>query len=89
MVAAIVVAISIGVTCLGGLMGVAVTDMIFFFLMVTCVSSAFPKLFFDVGGLEGIKAALSGPAPEMLTAFGGIPINSAGCNFNHSLYQFV
>lgn len=60
MVAAIVVAISIGVTCLGGIMGVAVTDMIFFFLMVTCVSSAFPKLFFDVGGLEGIKAALSG-----------------------------
>ena len=77
MVAAIVVAISIGVTCLGGLMGVAVTDMIFFFLMVTCVSSAFPKLFFDVGGLEGIKAALSGPAPEMLTAFGGIPIPQA------------
>lgn len=77
MVAAIVVAISIGVTCLGGLMGVAVTDMIFFFLMVTCVSSAFPKLFFSVGGLEGIKAALSGPAPEMLTAFGGIPVPQA------------
>ena len=42
LVAAIVVALSIGVTCLGGLMGVAVTDMIFFFLMVTCVSDAFP-----------------------------------------------
>lgn len=71
------VALSIGVTCLGGLMGVAVTDMIFFFLMVTCVSAAFPKLFFSVGGLDGIKAALSGPAPEMLTAFGGIPIPQA------------
>lgn len=76
-VAIIVVAISIGVTCLGGLMGVAVTDMIFFFLMVTCVSSAFPKLFFSVGGMDGIKEALSGPAPEMLTAFGGIPIPQA------------
>lgn len=77
MVAMIVVAISIGVTCLGGLMGVAVTDMIFFFLMVTCVSSAFPKLFFSVGGMDGIKEALSGPAPEMITAFGGIPIPQA------------
>lgn len=77
MVAIIVVAISIGVTCLGGLMGVAVTDMIFFFLMVTCVSSAFPKLFFSVGGMDGIKEALSGPAPEMITAFGGIPIPQA------------
>lgn len=76
-VAAFVVAISIGVTCLGGLMGVAVTDMIFFFLMVTCVCLAFPQMFFGVGGMEGIKAALSGPAPEMTTPFGGIPIPQA------------
>ena len=34
-VAAIVVAVSIAITCMGGLMGVAVTDMIFYFLMVT------------------------------------------------------
>ncbi len=76
-VAAIVVVISIGVTCLGGLMGVAVTDMIFFFLMVTCVSAAFPGLFFSVGGLEGMKAVLSTEAPEMITAIGGIPIPQA------------
>ncbi len=76
-VAAVVVIISIGITCLGGLMGVAVTDMIFFFLMVTCVSAAFPGLFFRVGGLEGMKAALAGPAPEMITAIGGIPIPQA------------
>ena len=88
MVAAIVVAISIGVTCLGGLMGVAVTDMIFFFLMVTCVSSAFPKLFFDVGGLEGIKAALERPGSGDAHGLWRNP-NSAGCNFDHSLYQFV
>ena len=76
-VAAIVVAVSIAITCMGGLMGVAVTDMIFFFLMVTCVSAAFPQLFFSLGGMEGIKEALSGPAPEMLTAFGGTPIPQA------------
>lgn len=76
-VAAIVVVISIAITCLGGLMGVAVTDMIFFFLMVVCVSSAFPQMFFKVGGFEGIREALSGPAPEMLTAFGGTPIPQA------------
>lgn len=77
MVAAIVVVISIAITCLGGLMGVAVTDMIFFFLMVVCVSSAFPQMFFKIGGFEGIREALSGPAPEMLTAFGGTPIPQA------------
>lgn len=77
LVAAIVVVISIAITCLGGLMGVAVTDMIFFFLMVVCVSSAFPQMFFKVGGFEGIREALSGPAPEMLTAFGGTPIPQA------------
>lgn len=76
-VAAIVVVLSIAVTCLGGLMGVAVTDMVFFFLMVTCVSLAFPQMFFNAGGLEGIRAALSEPAPEMLTAFGGIPFPQA------------
>ena len=76
-VAIIVVAVSIAITCMGGLMGVAVTDMIFFFLMVTCVSAAFPQLFFSMGGFEGIKEALSGPAPEMLTAFGGTPIPQA------------
>ena len=76
-VAAIVVAVSIAITCMGGLMGVAVTDMIFFFLMVTCVSAAFPNLFFSMGGFDGIKEALSSPAPEMLTAFGGTPIPQA------------
>ena len=77
MVAAIVVVISIAIPCLGVLMGVAVTDMIFFFLMVVCVSSAFPQMFFKIGGFEGIREALSGPAPEMLTAFGGTPIPQA------------
>ena len=47
-VAAAVVIIATGITCLGGLMGVAVTDMIFFFLMITCVCAAYPQVYFEV-----------------------------------------
>lgn len=73
LVAAIVCGLSIAITSLGGLMGVAVTDMIFFFLMIGSVSAVFPKMFFGVGGLEGIYQGLENVAPEMLTAVGGIP----------------
>jgi len=76
-VALIVVAISILISSLGGLMGVAVTDMLFFFLMVTSVSAAFPKIFYAAGGLSGIEASLATVAPEMVTPFGGIPIGRA------------
>ncbi len=78
-VAAVVVIIATAITCLGGLMGVAVTDMIFFLLMITCVASVFPSIFFEVGGFAGIESALSGPAPEMLTPLGGTPIGRALC----------
>lgn len=76
-VAVAVVMISVGITCLGGLMGVAVTDMIFFFLMVVSVSAVFPKIFFDIGGMERIFAGLQQASPEMLTPFGGIPVIQA------------
>lgn len=76
-VAGIVVIIAISITCLGGLMGVAVTDMIFFFLMITCVVTVFPQVFFDIGGFDGIESSLSVIAPEMLTTFGGIPLGRA------------
>lgn len=76
-VAIVVVVISIFISSLGGLMGVAVTDMIFFFLMVTSVSAAFPKIFFSAGGLAGIDEALKTAAPEMLTPSGGIPLGRA------------
>lgn len=74
-----VVVIATIITCLGGLMGVAVTDMIFFFLMISCVTVVFPKLFFDVGGFAGIESALSGVAPEVLTPLGGTPVGRAIC----------
>lgn len=77
LVAVVVVAISIGITCLGGLMGVAVTDMIFFFLMVVSVAAIFPKVFFEMGGMDGIYQGLESAAPEMLTPFGGIPVAQA------------
>ncbi|MDR1378823.1 MAG: sodium:solute symporter family protein [Synergistaceae bacterium] len=56
-VGVIVVIITIALTCLGGLMGVAVTDMIFFLFMVVSVCLVFPQIFHSVGGLEGIRAA--------------------------------
>lgn len=79
LVAAVVVIIATAITCLGGLMGVAVTDMIFFVAMITCVASVFPTIFFEVGGFAGMESALNGPAPEMLTPLGGTPIGRAIC----------
>ncbi len=59
----VVVVITILLTCLGGLMGVAVTDMIFFFFMVTGVCLVFPVMFEDAGGLMGLRAVMDA-APE-------------------------
>lgn len=79
LIAAAVVIISTGITCLGGLMGVAVTDMIFFFLMITSVCAAFPQVYFGVGGFAGINQVLSQVAPQMLTPLGGTPVGRAIC----------
>lgn len=76
-VAAIVVAFSILLTCMGGLMGVAVTDMIFFFLMINSVALVFPTVFYKVGGFAGIEAALNPIDPKLMTPFGGIPLGQA------------
>ncbi len=53
----IVVVLTILLTCLGGLMGVAVTDMIFFFFMLMSVCAVFPQIYDSVGGMAGIRAA--------------------------------
>ncbi len=71
-VSIVVVLISIGITCLGGLMGVAVTDMIFFVLMLCGVCVAFPGMYNAVGGMAGMKETMS-QAPELFTATGGLP----------------
>lgn len=78
-VALAVVLIATIITCLGGLMGVAVTDMLFFFLMIGCVTCVFPRIFFSVGGFAGLESALNGPAPELFTPLGGTPIGRAIC----------
>lgn len=49
--------LTIVLTCLGGLMGVAVTDMIFFFFMIISVCMVFPQIYDGVGGMAGIRAA--------------------------------
>ena len=58
-------------------MGVAITDMIFFVMMVCCVSAVFPAMFFEVGGIHGFHEALDTIAPEMMTPLGGIPVAQA------------
>lgn len=58
----IVVLITILLTCLGGLMGVAVTDMIFFFFMVTSVCLVFPGMYEEFGGLAGLRAIMDAQA---------------------------
>ena len=75
--AAIVVGISIGLTCLSGLMGVAITDMIFFLLMVCCVCAVYPRMFFEVGGIHGFHEVLDTLDPAMMPALGGIPVPQA------------
>jgi SSS family solute:Na+ symporter len=72
----IVVVITIVLTCLGGLMGVAVTDMIFFFFMIASVSLVFPQIYANVGGLEGIRAATA-DNPAFMHPVAGMTVSKA------------
>ncbi|EFQ22514.1 Na+/solute symporter [Aminomonas paucivorans DSM 12260] len=54
----LMVALVIVLTIWGGLMGVAVTDMIMFFCMVFGVTMVFPGLYADIGGWAGLRNAL-------------------------------
>ncbi|GHT00820.1 sodium:solute symporter [Synergistales bacterium] len=76
LVGIIVVIITILLTCLGGLMGVAVTDMIFFFFMVASLSLVFPQIFESVGGLAGIRAATA-DNPSFMHPVAGMTISKA------------
>ena len=70
--AAVVIAISIALTCIGGLFGVAITAMIFFFLMILSVSLVFPQVWAGIGGFAGVSAILDGVDPALMTPLGGI-----------------
>ena len=72
-----VIAISIGLTCIGGLMGVAITDMIFFFLMIVCVCIVFSGTFASFGGFAALDSALSTIDATMMQPVGGIPAGKA------------
>ncbi len=76
-VGAAIVIISIVLSSMGGLMGVAITDMIFFFFMIGSICFVFPKTFFNAGGWAGIESALNAVDPLLMTPFGGIPAGRA------------
>ena len=71
--AIIVLVISIVLASMGGLMGVAITDMIFFFLMIESIVCVFPQALMMVGGMPGLGQALDAIDPGLMTAFGGMP----------------
>lgn len=75
--AAVVIAISIGLTCVGGLLGVAITDMIFFFLMIVSVAVVFPSAFYGIGGFAALDEILNSVDSTMMMPFGGIPMGRA------------
>ena len=66
-----IVILTIVLTCLGGLMGVAVTDMIFFFFMILSVCMVFPNIYEEVGGMAGIRAATA-DNPAFTSPFAGM-----------------
>lgn len=75
-VGVVVVAITILLTCLGGLMGVAVTDMIMFACMVCGVCIVFPSLYDSVGGISGLEQILASNK-ELMDPVAGMPISKA------------
>jgi SSS family solute:Na+ symporter len=58
-------------TVLGGLMGVAVTDMIMFFCMIFSVTMVFPGLFSEIGGWAGLREML-GENAHLMHPTGGM-----------------
>ena len=71
-----VVVLTIALTCLGGLMGVAVTDMIFFFFMIMSVCMVFPQIYDSVGGMAGIRAATASD-PAFTSPVAGMSVTKA------------
>lgn len=66
-----IVALAIAVASLGGLLGVAITDMVLFWLMVVSIAGVFPGQWIEVGGWQGIKNALH-DLPDLIDPVSGI-----------------
>ncbi|MGE5632351.1 MAG: sodium:solute symporter family protein [Caulobacteraceae bacterium] len=67
----VVVALVVVLTVLGGLMGVAVTDMILFFAMCFGLTMVLPGQWDAIGGWAGLIQALNA-TPELLDPLGGL-----------------
>lgn len=67
----VMVVLVVILTVLGGLMGVAVTDMIMFFCMIFSVTMVFPGLFSDIGGWAGLREML-GENAQLMHPTGGM-----------------
>lgn len=61
----IMVGIVVVLTVLGGLMGVAITDMVLFFCMVFGLTMVMPGQFEQIGGFQGLTEALK-DAPQLM-----------------------
>lgn len=70
----ILITITVVIASLGGLMGVAVTDMIMFFFMVFGVTMVFPGLFSEIGGFAGLQVALGDKADVLLHPTKGMSV---------------
>ena len=70
----ILITITVVIASLGGLMGVAVTDMIMFFFMVFGVTMVFPGLFSEIGGFAGLQVALGDNADVLLHPTKGMSV---------------
>lgn len=73
---AILIVLVIIVGVLGGLMGVAVTDMIFFWCMCFGLTMVLPNQWTSVGGWAGLQHALRA-TPELLDPLGGLTFMKA------------
>lgn len=65
------VGIVVVLAVLGGLMGVAVTDMVLFWCMCFGLTMVMPGQWTDIGGWAGLTQALAG-SPELLDPVGGL-----------------
>ena len=73
---AILIVLVIIVGVLGGLMGVAVTDMIFFWCMCFGLTMVLPNQWTSVGGWAGLQHALRA-TPQLLDPLGGLTFMKA------------
>ncbi len=68
---ALLIVLVIIIAVCGGLMGVAVTDMVLFWCMCFGLTMVLPSQWADVGGWEGLSKMLEG-SPELMDPVGGL-----------------